>query len=161
MSIGTRRSSPKASVACSICFGVAFAAVIGHDNWERLALLQCIPMFCLGVTLYRTRPLALATTSPVLSVLQLLAVIAIIILMHLGSNDAFLVAPFALLIFSTQTDRGVIGAALCSPFLVTIGLMSYSIYMWHIPIRIALVVGIERRFSGLRQKLLRRCKEEL
>jgi peptidoglycan/LPS O-acetylase OafA/YrhL len=59
--------------------------------------------------------------------------------MHSGWNDALLVVPFALLIFSTQTDKGAASVPLCSAIPVTIGLMSYSIYMWHIPLRIMLV----------------------
>ncbi len=64
-------------------------------------------MFCLGIVLYRTRPLAFTTSSTVLSAIQFASGAAILLFMHSGWNDALLVVPFALLIFSTQTDKGI------------------------------------------------------
>jgi peptidoglycan/LPS O-acetylase OafA/YrhL len=64
-------------LACTIVAGIAFAALIGHNNWERLVLLKCVPMFCLGIALYQTRSIALVTSAIALSAIQLISCAAI------------------------------------------------------------------------------------
>jgi peptidoglycan/LPS O-acetylase OafA/YrhL len=103
-------------------------------HFEQLALFECLPMFALGIILYRSRPFALRSSFSITSALQLVSLIGIVFAMHFGLNDAMLIFPFALLIFSTQADTGAAGRVLTSGPLVRLGEWSYSIYMLHIPV---------------------------
>jgi peptidoglycan/LPS O-acetylase OafA/YrhL len=110
-------------------------------HFEQLALFECLPMFALGIMLYRSRPFALRSSFAMTSALQLVALVGIVFAMHFGLNDAMLVFPFALLIFSTQADTGAAGRVLRSGPLVMLGEWSYSIYMIHIPVLFLLQVA--------------------
>jgi len=127
-----------AMVAAVVLLVVSMAATDLRMNWERIVLLRSFPMFFLGVLLYRSRPWCQKLESPVLTGLQLFSVFAIAISLHYGWNDALLIAPLAMLIFSTQTDAGALGRILTIRPLVLLGLWSYSIYMLHISVRIVL-----------------------
>lgn len=115
-------------VTAIIARAVAFP---NHDDWERTVLLRCLPMFFLGMLLYRSRDAAV--NAHYLPAIQAASVIGICTILHLGLSDSLLIVPFAALVFSTQTDRGNI---LTAKPLVYLGLWSYSIYLLHIPIKI-------------------------
>ena len=66
--------------------------------------------------------------------LQLVSFTGIVFAMLFGLNDAALIFPFALLVYSTQADTGAAGQMLASSPLVTLGEWSFSIYMLHIPV---------------------------
>ena len=68
--------------------------------------------------------------------------VGIVFAMHFGLNDAMLIFPFALLIFSTQADTGAAGRVLRSGPLVMLGEWSYSIYMIHIPVLFLLQISV-------------------
>ena len=112
-----------------------------RGGWERKALITCLPMFFLGVLLYQCRNLALRTGDHLCTAFQLVAALGIVIALHEGWNDAFVIFPFALLVFSTQMDAGFLARALSSKPLVIVGLWSYSIYMLHIPVSLILEVA--------------------
>ena len=118
------------------------------NSWERLSVLRCLPMFFLGILLYRLRPLATEFDTQRMSALQIIAVTLIAMGLHYGWNAALLVLPFALLVFSTQTDTGVVSCILRSRPLVALGLCSYSIYMLHVPVRYV-VTMIWPKFVGI------------
>jgi len=103
-------------------------------HFEQLAVLECLQMFCLGVLLYRSRSFALRSSFRMTSALQLVSFTGIVFAMLFGLNDAALIFPFALLVYSTQADTGAAGHMLTSSPLVMLGEWSYSIYMIHIPV---------------------------
>ena len=67
--------------------------------------------------------------------LQVFAIVLIVLLLHKGGNDALIIAPFALLVFATQTDTGIFSKLLAEKSLMALGLWSYSIYLLHIPVK--------------------------
>ena len=103
-------------------------------HFEQLAVLECLPMFFLGILLYRSRPFALRSSFQMTSALQLVSFTGIVFAILFGLNDAALIFPFALLVYSTQADTGAAGQMLTSSPLVTLGEWSFSIYMIHIPV---------------------------
>lgn len=105
-----------------------------RDGWERKALITCLPMFFLGALLYQCRDFALRMGDGLSTAFQIVAVLGIAATLHEGWNDALVIFPFALLVFSTQMDAGILSGVLASKPLVTVGLWSYSIYMLHIPV---------------------------
>jgi peptidoglycan/LPS O-acetylase OafA/YrhL len=113
-------------------------------DFEQLAVLECLPMFFLGIILYRSRPFALRSSFLMTSALQLVAFTGIVFAMLFGLNDAALIFPFALLVYSTQADTGAAGQMLTSSPLVTLGEWSYSIYMIHIPVLFILQMAWQR-----------------
>jgi peptidoglycan/LPS O-acetylase OafA/YrhL len=100
-----------------------------RENWERLALFECLPMFFLGVILHQAHWIDLKKIW--IAVIQIAAAISILVVMHLGLNDALIFAPFAMLVFFTQMDTGILARALTWRPLVVLGEWSYSIYMLH------------------------------
>jgi peptidoglycan/LPS O-acetylase OafA/YrhL len=88
----------------------------------------------LGVIVYQLRPLAIRVSNATLGWMQAAAVTSIIATLHAGWNEALLLPAFALLVFSTQTDRGWLQEILTARPLVALGLWSYSIYLLHIPV---------------------------
>ena len=79
-----------------------------QDGWERKALITCLPMFFLGVLLYQCGDLALRMSNHLFTAFQIGATLGIAVSLHEGWNDAFVIFPFALLVFSTQMDVGVL-----------------------------------------------------
>lgn len=130
--------------APAITFGILAASVVARIifvsltppryHFEQLAVLECLPMFFLGISLYRSRASALRSSFVMTSALQLVALTGIVLAMHAGLNDAALIFPFALLVYATQADTGAARGVLTSRPLVMLGEWSYSIYMIHIPV---------------------------
>jgi peptidoglycan/LPS O-acetylase OafA/YrhL len=113
-------------------------------HFEQLALFECLPMFALGIILYRSRQFSLRSSFRMTSAFQLVSLVGIVFAMHFGLNDASLIFPFALLIFSTQADAGAAGRLLTSGPLVMLGEWSFSIYMIHIPVLFILQMAWQR-----------------
>ncbi|TRW95951.1 acyltransferase [Paracoccus sp. M683] len=102
--------------------------------WERLSLLRGIPAFALGIWAYTIYKRADALPVAIISILQILGVVAVILLMHLNAPLLFLVPAFAVLVIFTATDRGVLAGFLSWRGFQLLGLLSYSIYMLHVPV---------------------------
>jgi len=106
---------------------------IGRDHWEQTALLHGLPMFFAGILMFQFRP---AFAAKNLVAIQIITALCLVAAMHFG-EDMISTACFAVLIFSSQTDRiKMVGSR---PFLA-LGNWSYSIYMLHIPARI--IIGM-------------------
>jgi peptidoglycan/LPS O-acetylase OafA/YrhL len=141
-------------LAPTITFGILASGVVARIifvsltppryDFEQLAVLECLPMFFLGILLYRTRASALRSSFRITSALQFISFMGIVLAMHSGLNDAVLIFPFALLVYATQADTGAAGRTLTSGPLVRLGEWSYSIYMIHIPVLFILQLAWQR-----------------
>jgi peptidoglycan/LPS O-acetylase OafA/YrhL len=96
------------------------------------ALLRCVAGFMLGMLVYLERARFAVLGVAVLSLLQAVSAVAILAGIALRWNDALLVPFFAVLVGSTWTDRGLLPRLLVGRPLLTLGEISYSVYLTHI-----------------------------
>ena len=118
-------------------------------RWERMALLRAVPAFFLGTIIYKYRTIVSNLSGSVLFSLQLSAVIMLVLLLHLGSSLVLLTPIFAALIISTYEDKGWLSSILSGQHIHRLGLISYTIYMLHIPVRSTGYVIWPSIFGGL------------
>lgn len=104
-------------------------------RWERLGLLRALPLFALGVALYLYRDLLRQATDRMLSALQVVAVAGILICLHNALPLVALLPFFALLILATFEDRGQVARLADTSLLYGLGLISYTLYLLHWPVR--------------------------
>lgn len=101
---------------------------------ERLGLLRGIPAFALGVWTHIIQGRTESLSPSLRSALQLISVAAVLVVMHLELPLLFLMPFFALLVVLTGSDRGILARALSWQGFRLLGLLSYSVYMLHIPV---------------------------
>ena len=106
-------------------------------SWERLGLLRAVPLFALGVALYPHRDKFLGSRGHSASIVQVVSAAGIVLAMHFALELIVLLPFFCLLIISTHSDRGLVCRLVDTPVLYGLGLISYTIYLMHIPIRTA------------------------
>ncbi|TPK23529.1 acyltransferase [Mesorhizobium sp. B2-5-9] len=128
-----------------------------------LGFIRCLYGFSLGALLawFQHDSIAgarqvLAANGPRMSwtVAEIVMVVVIALFVSLaGDNDAGIAAPlvFALALFLFAHEGGWISALLRTPFMLTLGALSYSIYMVHIFVQARLinVAGLVERKLGL------------
>ena len=105
------------------------------DVGERLNLLRGPPSFLLGMVLYHYRNITTTIPRSLITIFQVFAIIAIVGIMHFNYNNFLLIPAFASLVMLTWEDRGGVSDALCLPWLKSLGQLSFSIYLLHIPVR--------------------------
>jgi len=66
-----------------------------------------------------------------LTCIQIVASIALFLSLHFGITDLLVIVLMALIVLVTWEDRGYLCQCLDTRYLHTIGLLSFSIYMWH------------------------------
>jgi len=110
-----------------LCFTALFES---RSEWERIVVLQGLPIFMSGILIFQLRNLANTLSDHTLAMIQVGALIFVVLSMHFGLNDANSDVAFAAIVFASQTDKGLI---IWLPF-EKLGKWSYSIYMLHIPI---------------------------
>ena len=124
------------------------------DVGERLNLLRGPPSFLLGMVIYHYRNITKIIPISLMTTFQVLSVIAIAGIMHFNYNEYLLIPAFASLVMFTWEDRGAVARTLCLSWLKSLGELSFSIYLLHIPVR---NVGfdvwpkISRRFPSVLQ----------
>ena len=105
------------------------------DVGEQLNLLRGPPSFLLGMVIYHYRNIAKTVPIILLTIFQMFSVIAIVGIMHFNFNKYLLIPAFASLVMLTWEDRGAVSRVLCLPWLKSLGELSFSIYLLHIPVR--------------------------
>lgn len=128
-----------ASAALLLLAAAIYGAIHVHygslDILTPLAVLRCLAGFTLGVLIQRQRGAAEHFPNAVLSVMQFGAAAAIGALLLLSPvYDVWVIGPFALLVWATCTDRGVICRALDRTVFQRLGDTSYSIYLLNFPV---------------------------
>lgn len=105
------------------------------DVGERLNLLRGLPSFLLGMVLYHYRNITTTIPKSLITIFQVSAIIAVVGIMHLNYNKFLLIPAFASLVMLTWEDRGAVSGVLCLSWLKSLGQLSFSIYLLHIPVR--------------------------
>ena len=115
----------------------------GLELDERFSLVRALPAFLLGLLLYERRAVTLLWPGWLLATIQLLSVAVIALSLHRAPADSVVVLCFSLLILTTWQDRGPVAAALRARPVLWLGLLSYSVYLLHVPARQAgyVVIG--------------------
>lgn len=122
--------------ACSAVIGLHEILVFHIDlPWERLALLRAVPGFCIGVLLHSRRDVFKHMSQQSISAMQFILALLIVFMLHIGFSLPLLMPAYAVLILATYEDRGVVARALSNPVLHWLGLLSYTIYLLHVPVR--------------------------
>lgn len=112
-----------------------FARGKGLELDERFSLMRALPGFLLGLILFEGRALATRWPGWLLAAIQLLSVALIFVSLHRAPADPLVVLAFALLILTTWQDRGPVAAFLSQRSVIWLGLLSYAIYLLHVPVR--------------------------
>jgi len=114
-------------------FFLYIAATSGNlDMIEALAPLRCLAGFMIGMAICRGRGRFRNWPDWVLTTIQLGASGAILALLALPANDVLLILPFALLVATTWTDRGIVARLFSARPIRWLGDLSYSIYLNHV-----------------------------
>ena len=107
--------------------------VTGAVNWYVApgALLRCISEFTLGMACWRVRgALAWLGGTPI----QCGLVLVILLLCQGYAADIVLVPAICLLVIGLSFERSAVSVALGSPILHWLGTISFSIYLWQMPL---------------------------
>ncbi len=136
--------SPKAAALALLSLSIAFYAYVAAtsgslDIVAGLAPLRCIAGFGIGMLLYFHRPLAARASDLRLSALQWLALVAALAALMWRVNDPLIIPAFALIVWSTWPDRGMISAMLSTRLFQWLGEISYSVYLLHVPVNVTLL----------------------
>ncbi len=117
---------------------VAFYAYIGCatgilDMTRGLAPIRSISGFTIGVLAFVLRKRLQDVSDWLSSCVQILSTVIIVCGLGLRWNDVTLIAPFVVLVYTTWRDRGCVARWLSVPTLEFLGLVSYAVYITHIP----------------------------
>lgn len=115
-------------------FATIFATTGSLDIIQGWAPLRCIAGFLLGMLLFYWRDVVDRVSTVALSVLQVAAVVASVAVVATAVPDPLVVVPFMLLVWSSWTDRGLLGWLLDRQVFLKLGDWSYSVYLAHIPL---------------------------
>jgi peptidoglycan/LPS O-acetylase OafA/YrhL len=130
-----RRTAEFVFLAASLAFYAFVIATSGNlDITVGLAPARCIAGFVLGVLIYFHRGIALQLSDRALSLLQLVAIGWALAALATWTADPLIIPAFALIVFSTWPDRGVIASLLSKALPRWLGEISYSVYLLHVPI---------------------------
>jgi len=108
---------------------------LGLELHERWPLARGIPGFALGVLVFRWRSATQNWPDAGITGVQMATASAMLCLMHYSLKGTYLVLPMALLVILTWEDRGILARFLGSTIPHYVGVLSYGIYLWHIPVR--------------------------
>lgn len=129
------RAAPAALAGVSFATYTWFAAAWPSlDILTPAAVLRCLAGFALGVVVLGRRSQVGALSDGALTALQGVAAAAIAGVLLSPLHDVWVIAPFAVLVWSTSTDRGLLSQLLAPAALARLGDRSYSIYLLNFPV---------------------------
>ena len=128
---------PRLTETAVLAGSLAFYLLAGRslDITVGLAPLRCLAGFGLGMVVFYHSAAVERVAS--LSLLQLGAIAWILAALAMPLRDALIVPGFAALVFLTWTDRGIIARWLSAEPLQWLGRLSYSVYLMHVPVNVA------------------------
>lgn len=101
-----------------------------NDNF-RLSTIRAASAFTIGMLLFLARHTVSALPDRYLTSIQIVASITLFLSLHFGVTDVLVIGLMALIVLVTWEDRGYLCTCLDTRGLHTIGVLSFSIYMWH------------------------------
>jgi peptidoglycan/LPS O-acetylase OafA/YrhL len=111
-----------------LLIGTSLDIVVG------LAPLRCLAGFSLGMLLFYHRDRHL----PLPSMWQVVAVVWILAALAVPVRDSLIIPAFAVLVFATWRDEGLIASLLSCRPIHWLGEISYSVYLMHAPVGAAI-----------------------
>lgn len=101
------------------------------DENFRLSTVRAASAFTIGIVLFLGRKVISTISESYLTCIQIAVCIALLLTLHFGLADVLSIGLMALIILVTWEDRGYLCNCLTKRQMHTIGLLSFSIYMWH------------------------------
>jgi peptidoglycan/LPS O-acetylase OafA/YrhL len=133
--VRNRRAAEATLLAALVAFYALIGATTGNlDVVVGLAPLRCLAGFALGMLLYFNRSLVSNTSDRCLTILQIVATFASLMILASYLSDPLVIPAFGLLIFTTWTDRGSVARLLSMRLPRWLGEISYSVYLLHVPL---------------------------
>ena len=130
---GSNRKLALVALACisALFYCLCIATVSDVDENFRLSALRAASAFTIGIMLFLKRGVVSTLPERNLTYIQIAACIALFLTLHFGLTDILSIGLMALIVLVTWEDRGYLCNCLDTRPLHTIGLLSFSIYMWH------------------------------
>lgn len=126
----------KLALVVLLCMAVLFycfciAASSDVDEIFRLSTMRAASAFTIGMMLFLGRQSISTLSGRSLTFIQIIACITLFLALHYGLTDILSIGLMALIVLVTWEDRGFLCDCLNTRYIHTIGLLSFSIYMWH------------------------------
>ena len=126
----------KLALVALLCTAVLFYCLCMATNSDvndnfRLSTIRAASAFTIGMLLFLGRSAISTLSDRCLTCVQIVACIALFLSLHFGVIDVLVIALMALIVWVTWEDRGYLCACLDTRGLHMIGVLSFSIYMWH------------------------------
>jgi len=121
------------ALSCTAVLFYCLCLATGSDVDEnfRLSIVRAASAFTIGIMLFLGRKVISVISERSLTCIQIVASIALLLALHFGLADVLSIALMALIVLITWEDRGYLCNCLTTRHIHTIGLLSFSIYMWH------------------------------
>ncbi|MCC8996342.1 MAG: acyltransferase [Nitrosomonas sp.] len=119
-----------------LCMGALFyclciAASNDVNENFRLSIVRAASAFTIGMILFIGRKAISTLSDRCLTFIQITACITLFLVLHVGLADVLAIGLMALIVLTTWEDRGFLCQCLHARYIHTLGLLSFSIYMWH------------------------------
>ncbi len=119
------------SCTAALFYCLCIATSSDVDENFRLSAIRAASAFTIGMLLFLGREAVSAVSERSLTCIQIAACIALFFSLHFGVTDILSIGLMALIVLVTWEDRGYLCDCLGTRYIHTIGLLSFSIYMWH------------------------------
>ncbi|PXW89636.1 peptidoglycan/LPS O-acetylase OafA/YrhL [Nitrosomonas sp. Nm84] len=130
---GDNRKLALVALSCTavLFYCLCIATSSDVDENFRLSTIRAASAFTIGMMLFLGREAVSAVSERSLTCIQIAACIALFFSLHFGVTDILSIGLMALIVLVTWEDRGYLCNCLDTRYVHTIGLLSFSIYMWH------------------------------
>ncbi len=130
---GENRELALVALSCTAVFFYCLCLATGSDVDEnfRLSTVRAASAFTIGIMLFLGRKVISTISESYLTSIQITSSIALLLTLHFGLADVLSISLMALIVLVTWEDRGFLCNCLAKRHMHTIGLLSFSIYMWH------------------------------
>ncbi len=130
---GRGRKLVLVALSCAVMLYYCFYLATSTDVDEnfRLSIVRAASAFLIGIILFLGRRVISTVSARCLTFIQIAAGITLLLALHFGIADVVSIGLMGLIVLVTWEDRGFLCKWLVTRPIYTIGLFSFSIYMWH------------------------------